>query len=118
MGLGIGRMPLTPREFDRVVNQSRGDNHVHYTGEFACGCQTRPASPNPNPHLLRQGKTSLETLGLLKSQFVALDRDGSGSLSFAEATDPFALAPVAMPTTGGVAIASNASRTERGRRVA
>ena len=41
---------------------------------------TRPASPNPNPHqvhlsdfvvlhLLRQGKTSLETLGLLKSQF-------------------------------------------------
>ena len=32
-------------------------------------------------HLLRQGKTSLETLGLLKSQFVALDRDRSGSLA-------------------------------------
>ena len=35
-------------------------------------------------HLLRHGKTSLGTLGLvLKSQFV----DGSGSLSFAEATE-------------------------------
>ena len=41
-------------------------------------------------HLLRHGKTSLGTLGLLKSQFV----DGSGSLSFAGlAKDPLAPTP-------------------------
>ena len=42
----------------------------------------------------------------------------SGSLSFAEATDPFALAPAVPTTGGGAALESNATRTERGRRVA
>ena len=67
-------------------------------------------------HLLRQGKTSLATLRLLKRQFVALDRDGSGSLTFAEATDPFAFAPLALQAVG--LATANATRTERGRRIA
>eukprot|EP00964_Phaeocystis_antarctica_P115217 scaffold79176_cov60-Phaeocystis_antarctica.AAC.5 len=41
-----------------------------------------------------------------------------GSLSFAEATDPFALAPAVPTMGGGAALESNATRTERGRRVA
>ena len=48
-------------------------------------------------HLLRQGKVGIETLGLLKRQFAALDRDSSGTLTdpLAEATAPFE--PFTMP---------------------
>lgn len=46
-------------------------------------------------HLLRQGKVGIETLGLLKRQFAALDRDSSGTLTLAEATAP--LEPFTMP---------------------
>ena len=69
-------------------------------------------------HLLRQGKVGIETLGLLKRQFAALDRDSSGTLTLAEATaplEPFMMPP---PRADADATATATKRCSVSRRVA
>lgn len=69
----IIRTPLRPYEFALARHLCTRDDFVHLSDFMVL-------------HFLRRGMTDLETIKLIRAQFESLDRDGSGRLSFKEAT--------------------------------